>query len=630
MTPGRQTGDGPGDGRDRGPTPDAPPGDGAATGPSGGSRRGPAPVGGRHKRLLRRTVLVSALTLVSRILGFVREVVSAALFGDKAGVFDAFLTAWRVPNLFRRFLGEGALSTALVTRLTEADHDAGLEAGRRLFWETVRLVAGILALLCAGVMVLAWQLPAVVEVASLEALLGKDHGAVLELTVRVMPFVVLICLSAILGGALQVRDHFLSPLLAPVVLNAGWILALVVVGVRHGWVSPFELPAPGDPAALPPDEVARQLRMTRDLAWGVLVAGALQLVAQVPALFGTGFLGRRPVAQDGARESEDAAGQAGSSATQARAGAWSVLRTSAPLALGAAVYQVNVMVDGFMAEALLADGGPTAHYYANRVQQFPFALIALAATASVFPRLKVLGHQGDHAGLRGLHDRTQYAVAFLALPASVGLFVLAEPITRLLFEHGAYGAEGVGRVSAALAMLALALLPAGCVSLVTRAYYALDDFRTPVLVSSALLVVNVILNLALVRGLGMDVDGLALATALTSWGNLAILLPLLVRRLPARAEGGAEAAVGGDGTGPRRGALARLAPMALASALAGGAAWGTWTLAAQATAGLGKNLGGAVALGLATVAGIGGYLLLAALLGVPEWRALAARLGRRA
>ncbi|MDF1797819.1 MAG: murein biosynthesis integral membrane protein MurJ [Planctomycetota bacterium] len=575
------------------------------------SERG-TPVAGRHSRLLRRTVFVSVLTFASRILGFVREVISAAIFGDKAGIFDAFITAWRIPNLFRRFLGEGALSTALVTRLTEVDHSEGLEAGRRLFWDTLRLVAGILALLSGAVMLLAHLAPDLAPDALLAGVLGKDHGAVLELTVRLMPFVILICLSAILGGALNVRDHFLAPLLAPVLLNAGWILALVLIGMHFGWVSPFEAvtdssAAPASPAALPPAELARQLDMTRALAWGVLASGVLQLVCQVPALFRTGFLGGQ------------AAPDETPSTASSRSGAWSVLKVSAPLAFGAAIYQVNVMVDGFMAEALLPDGGPTAHYYANRVQQFPFALIALAATSSVFPRLKVLGHERDLSGLRYLHDRTQLAVAFLALPAAVGLLMLARPITSLLFEHGAYGPDGVARVSAALAMLALALLPAGCVSLVTRAYYAIDDFRTPVVVSSLLLFVNIGLNLALVRWVGMDVEGLALATAITSWLNLAFLLPPLLRRLPrAKLPADEQVSIG-----------RRLVPMVLAALFAGGAAWGAREVVWGLAEGLGRNLGGSLALGAGGLAGVLGYFAAVAALGVPEWRELRSKLAAR-
>lgn len=533
------------------------------------------------------------MTLFSRILGFVREVISAALFGDKAGIFDAFITAWRIPNLFRRFLGEGALSTALVTRLTEADHSEGVEAGRALFLSTVRLVAGILAVLAASCMLLAHFLPDLVSHALLIDVLGKDWNPVLELTVRVMPFVVLVCLAALFAGALQVRDRFFATMLAPVFFNAGWILALVVIGMHFGWTSPFQA-APGQ-AALPAPEFARQLEMTRWLAWGVLAAGVLQLACQVPALFAAGFFGGGKAAPD-------------------RAGAWRVFRTSAPLAFGAAIYQINVMVDGFMAEGLLPDGGPTAHYYANRVQQFPFALIALAAMSSIFPKLKVHGHKGEWRELTRLHDRAQFGVAFLALPASVGLFLFARPISALLFEHGAFGPEGTARVSAALSMLALALLPAGAVSLVTRAFYALDDFRTPVIVSAVLLVMNIGLNVAFVVGVGMDVEGLALATAITSWLNLVVLLPVLRRRLGRAAE-----ATGG-GLEPARG-VSSLVLMLVASLAAGALA----RLAGMATSGAGEL----ASLGAAALVGAGSYFALAAALRLPEWLALRERLGTR-
>jgi len=470
--------------------------------------RGPS-VTGRHERLLGRTVMVSALTLVSRVLGFVRESLSAALFGDKTGIFDAFVTAWRLPNLFRRFLGEGALSTALVTRLTEVDHTSGVESGRLLFWRTLRLVFGILTLVAASGMALAWLLPDLLEPERLDALFGADWAAVLELTIRVMPFVVLVCLAAIVTGALQVRGHFFSTMLAPVCLNVGWILALVVIGMHFGWRSPFEAELDGGLGA---SERARQLDMVRWLAWGILAAGTLQLACQVPALFQTGFVGR-----------------IGRGAAQVRASAWSVLRESAPLAFGAAIYQINVMVDGFMAVSLLEEGGATVHYYANRVQQFPLALVAIAATSSVFPRLKELGHQGDHAGLARLHRETQLGIAFLAVPASLGLFALSYPVAEVLFEHGAFSAEGTARLSGALAYLALAIFPVGAVTLLARAFYALGDYRTPVLVSSVALVVNIVLNWVLVTRFELDVRGLALATVGTSWLSVVLLLPRLRR-----------------------------------------------------------------------------------------------------
>lgn len=540
----------------------------------------------RHARLLPRALLVSGLTLTSRLVGFLREMLAAALFGDRSGIFDAFITAWRVPNLFRRFLGEGALSTSLQTVVTRADGEEGPDAGRAVFLATLRATLWVLLVLSAVVMLGVAHLPDTMPGTGWPWL-GEDPGPVRELTVRVMPYVVLICLSALCMGALNVRGHFAAPAAAPVVMNAVWVGTLVAIGVRWGW--------PGEGGAAP-DEV--QLDMARFLAWGVLVAGTVQLLVLVPALRRRGLLGRTRVAP--------------------RAGAaWEVLRRSVPLALGAAVYQVNVMVDGLMAEELLRDGGPTAHYYANRLQQFPMALISIAATSSVFPALQALGLRRRLGELRELHDRTQLAVVFVALPACVGLFVLAEPLSAVLFQRGAYGADGVARIAAALRMLALALVPAGAVGLLGRTYYALGDFRTPVRISVAMLVANAGLNVAFVVGAGMDVEGLALATALSSWGNLVLLFPGLRHRLLLPV--GVPAALG------------RLARIAVASAASGAAAWSAHAVTAGALAAPpGGSDRSAVALVAGIAAGIAVYALAAELLHIEEWAPVKARLkGRR-
>lgn len=534
-----------------------------------------ADITGRHKRLALRTLLVSSLTLVSRILGLVREMLTAALFGHRSEVLDAFLTAWRVPNLFRRFLGEGALSTSFQTALTEVDGNHGEDAGRALFRDTASLLLKLLIAVALIVMGVAWVLPDRMPVTGW-SWLGEDPAPVRELTVRVMPFVVLVCLSALVGGALQVRGRFGPTAWAPAILNIVWLAALTTLWFAYG---------PGQGS-----DDARDLEMARWLAWGVLAAGCAQLLVQVPALKRANFLGPAPP-----RPANTPSG-------------WTVLKRSAPLALGAAVYQINVMLDGLMAEGLLERGGPTAHYLANRVQQFPMALIAIAATSAVFPALQAHGHQGDKRRVRDLHDRTHRGIAFVALPASAGLFVLAEPVTSVLFQHGSFEAEGVERTTAALRMLCLAILPAGAVGLVARTYYALSDFRTPVRVSMVMLVLNVVLNLWFVQGLGMDVEGLSLATAITSWGSLVLLYPHLRGRLklpPSQT--------------PFLGPMAR---MAVATAVCCVSAWG-------AEAALVNVLGPQLALVGAIAAGIGAYALAATALGVPEVEAIRARLARR-
>ena len=534
----------------------------------------------RHKGLVGRTVLVSGLTLLSRLLGFVREVMTGALFGDKSAISDAFFTAWRVPNLFRRLLGEGALATSLQTAMTEADHDGGDAAGRRLFGETFRLALWILITATAAAMLVAWSLPDRMPGTGW-AWLGEDPEPVRDLMVRLLPFLLLVCLAAVCGGALQVRGHYVAPNLAPALMNVVWIVALGVVGFAYAWDA-----GSGDAG------FARQWEMARWVAWGVLVGGLAQLVVHVPPLFTRGLVRAVP---------GERVGPAGA---QAGGGALHVIKTAAPLAVGAAVYQVNVMVDGLMAEGLLRDGGPSALYYANRIQQFPLALVAIATTNAVFPSLKALGHTGRTDELRRLHDRAQLGVVFLALPAAAGLWVLSDEIAATLFLRGNYGEDGVARIAIALRMLALALIPAGASGLAGRAYFACSDLVTPVRIAAALLFVNVGLNAALVLGFDMDVEGLALATAITSWMTLALLLFGLRRRLRLPAS---ELRLGG-----------RLGRVVLASAVA--------ALVARALAVGDRSV---VALTVAAVAGVGGYALASALLRTPEWGEFRERLARR-
>ncbi len=468
------------------------------------------PPGERHSRLGRRTALISALTLLSRILGFIREGIASALFGSNSGIYDAFITAWRVPNLFRRFLGEGALSTSFQTALTAVDSDHGDEAGNTLFVHTLRMLAGLLVGLCLVVMSLVYFAPDQMPYTGWPWL-GDDPAEVRELTLRVLPFVILVCVSALFTGALHVRGRFGAPAVAPAAMNVVWVITLLVIALRFGWFGP----SPAAPGELGVEGQLRHLEMARWLAFGVLIAGVVQLGVQVPALRSTGLaMGRlRHALPEGAPRP------------------LGILKRSAPLALGAAVYQINVMVDGLMAESLLPKGAPTLHYLANRVQQFPVALVAIAATGAVFPALQALGHKRDLAAVRSLHDRTHLAIAGVAIPAALGLMVLSGPVIAALFERGAFSSEGVARTTPALQVLCLAILPAGATGLIARTYYSMGDFLTPVKVSSVMLVLNVVLNVWFLKGLGMDVEGLAAATAITSALNAVALLPGLTRKL---------------------------------------------------------------------------------------------------
>lgn len=530
------------------------------------------------------------MTLLSRLLGFGREFLAAALFGDRSAIYDAFVTAWRVPNLFRRLLGEGAVSTALQTALTEADGDHGEEVGRALFWSTIRIAAVLLVAICValigGVALMGDTMPLTGW-----RWLGADPEPVRDLMTRLAPFVVFICLAALAGGALAVRGRFVGWSAGPVVMNVIAIGTLVGLGLTYGWSGPG--PAEGLEGRL------RHIAMVRIFAWGLLLSGVLQVLILVPELVAVGLLGRRH------RQ------PANPPPTAARGGGWEVLRSSLPLALGAAVYQVNVMVDGFMAQGLLPVGGPTTYYFANRIQQFPLALVATAATSAVFPALKALGHSGALGDLQRLHHRTHYAICILALPATAGLLALSTPIVEALFGHGEFGTEGVTRTAAALSILSLGLIPAGAVGLVSRTYYALGDFRTPVRVSIGALLLNLVLNFVFLIGLDMDVRGLALATVLSGWVNLALLLPGLLRRLPTPET--RKSPLEGPGT---------LIRMLLAAVVCGGLAFWTQNKAAS-------MLGTGLALVTSITVGAVGYALAAKLLGVSKWlRPGARKVGR--
>lgn len=449
----------------------------------------------RHRGLLTRTALVSFLTLLSRIAGFVRETKTAALFGHASAVSDAFITAWRVPNMFRALMGEGAIVTAVQTELTRVDHERGIAAGRAFVRCMLRVVAGLLVVVCAGAMLVAWALPDRMPGTDW-AWLGAHPDAVREFTVRMLPFVVLVCISAVLGGALNVRGHYFAPNAAPVVMNLGWIAALVLVGRAFA--------GGGD-----------QMEMARWLATYVIVAGVILVAVQLPALRSAELVG--PVSDTDVRD--------------ARRAAWSALRASAPLALGAAAYQVNVVVGGMLAIAFLHEGGSSLLYYVTRLQQLPMSLVAIAATNAVFPALSALGERRELDRMRALHDRTHLAVAYVAIPASLGLFFFAEPVLAVCFEHGEFAAAGVERAAWGLRALALAILPAGATGLLARTYYALGDRRTPVRASIAVLAVNAIGSVVLVAWLGLDLEGLAWATTLSAWLNLVLLVPGLRRKL---------------------------------------------------------------------------------------------------
>lgn len=442
-----------------------------------------------RRELLRAGWTLSGLTLVSRCLGLVRDMLQAAVFGS-SWVVGAFNLAWVVPNLFRRLLGEGALSSAFIPRFSRTLENEGREPARALFASMLGSVCLLLAIAAGAVLLvlhllpLGWWAPLFAK----EGLEGVVYGSHLRTLLTVLvPYLIPVCLLAFLGAALQCRGSYAPFAAAPAVLNVVWIGALLAGGPLLGLsLESFSL----------------------FLAVSVLLGGVVQVAVQLPALRAEGLWVRPRL-------------------VPRAPGVTEVLRDVLPVALGQAVFQVNTLLDQVIAAAFIpVEGANTWFFLANRLFQFPLALVGTSLAVASLPGMARLAAQGDRAGVRGLLDLAARVGLFLSVPAALGLLFLARPMVALFFEHGRFDAADGAETAAALACLS-AGLPFVCLTQVaTRVHQALGDLKSPVRLGCRLVGLNLVLNLLLVRPFG--VAGLSAATSLTS----ALLALLLFRRVP--------------------------------------------------------------------------------------------------
>ena len=427
--------------------------------------------------------IVGSATLLSRIFGYLRDMVTAYFFGV-GPVADAFIAAFRIPNMLRRLFAEGSLSISFVPVFTDTLKQEGKEEAFRMAGAALRLLSVILAgVAVLGVLASPWIVSAI-------ATGFRADPVKFELTVllaRIMfPYVICICLVALCMGILNVLGHFAAPALAPVALNLTMIASLFLGGF------------------LTDDAHAR----AQILACGVLVGGGVQLVMQVPALVKQGFspFGLGPLWHPALRQ---------------------VGRLMLPAVLGAAVYQVNIFV-GTMLASLLEGGSIAALFFADRIVQFPLGVFAISLGTAVLPSLSRQMSDGDLKGVAETFSFGLRFTLFVTVPASVGLAVLREPIVDLLFSWGAFDARGVSMTAEALLYYAMGLWAVSCVRVTVPLYYAFKDTKTPVYVAVASIGVNIVLSLFLMRSMGHA--GLALAVSASSVFNFLTLLTLLIRR----------------------------------------------------------------------------------------------------
>ncbi|MFN9124831.1 MAG: murein biosynthesis integral membrane protein MurJ [bacterium] len=537
--------------------------------------------------------LMTVLTLVSRVTGLVRDAALARVFGV-GPLMDAFNLAFLIPNLFRRLFGEGAISAAFVPRYAELERDDPAQARR---------YSGLLLALLAAVL---WGIVIVGELFLLSRWLASPPieftrtppmmfaGVMVEsmsvsyvrlgyeLTALMLPYMPLVCLTAVAGSALQVHGRFGPTAASPIILNIALIAATlgVLPLVHAGGVS-----------------AETHLRI---VAGAVLVAGVLQLWWTFAALRAV-----KPVFAP-----RDPAAWASVRATMVQ---------TLPMMLGLGVLQINTAIDGLIAswptvvgptifgfDYPLATGAMSAMANAQRLYEFPLGVFGISIATAVFPLLA--RQNNDMAAFAGTVRRALRLTVFIGLPASAGLVVLARDAAGAFFRGGAFDAEDVRRVAFVVIGFAPAIWSYQMNHVFTRAFYALKEPMVPVKVSVAMVVLNLALNVTLIFT-PLREAGLAWSTAICSVLQVAILGRLLARRVPGIVD--REVLLSWRSTAIAA-AVMTVAVLAAERMLPDVDRWSIYTLR----------------LGTGVVVGMAAFFAIAALLGMPEVREVLRRGGR--
>ncbi len=430
--------------------------------------------------LFRSVATIGGYTLLSRVLGFLRDVLVAAYLG--AGpVADAFFVAFKFPNLFRRLFAEGAFNAAFVPIFAGMMATAGRDAARRFAQDALSVLLAILLIFVVAAELAMPQLmylfapgfardPAKFELA-------------IDLTRITFPYLLFISLVSLQGGILNSLDRFAAVAATPVLMNLCFILGLVAL---HGTV-----PTPGHAAA-----------------WGVALAGVVQFLWLQLAMKRAGLtlaLPRPRLSPDVKR----------------------LLKLMLPAALGAGVTQINVLIDIVIASTL-PTGAVSYLYYADRIYELPLAVIGIAIGTALLPQLARQARSGDvQAAVTSLNRGMEVAL-FLTLPATAALLLLADPIIAVLFERGAFGAAETRATAAALMAYTLGLPAYVLIKVLAPGFYAREDTATPVKIAILCVVSNTVIALLLLRSFAHV--GIAFATACSAWINAGLLAFILHRR----------------------------------------------------------------------------------------------------
>ena len=448
-----------------------------------------------HAGIVRSAGVVSGAVFLSRITGLVREVVFARFFG--AGmVYDAFVAAYRVPNLFRDLLAEGALSAAFVTTFSQYLAQRGEREAYRL---SNRLTTLLVPILAAGCLIGFLFAPAIVDAmfpgfAEVE---GKRELTIL-LTRIMIPFLLFIALAAKAMGVLNTKGRFGIPALASAFFNITSVTCGLVLGFIAGPQFGFE-PIIG-------------------MAIGTLLGGMAQYAFQWPSLRREGLRYRADI------EFNDP-------------GIRQVLRLMGPAVLGAAAVQVNVVVNSIFASQITDAAGAVVNGpvswlgYAFRFMQLPLGLFGVAIASATLPTISRSAGAGRIQEFRETLSRSLGLVFLLTIPSAVGLAILSRSLVGLVYQHGAFSANDTEQTALALALYCVGLAGYAAIKVLTPAFYALDDVRIPALTSLSSIAINYALNWTFVRELGWGHGGLAFSTSSVALFNFCVLFWFMRRKI---------------------------------------------------------------------------------------------------
>lgn len=430
--------------------------------------------------LLRAITAVGSMTMLSRIFGFVRDILIAAVLGAGT-VADCFFVAFRLPNLFRRLFAEGAFAAAFVPLFSGDLESEGREKAKQFADQAFSALAFFLLVFTAAFEI---AMPWVMYVLApgFDAVAGKMELAT-ELSRITFPYLLFISLVSLQSGVLNSLGRFAAAAATPVLLNLTLIAALLSL--------PAVTETPG-----------------HALAWGVAAAGLIQFVwlawhckkAGVPVRF------VRPRLSPRVRL---------------------LCRRILPVVFGASLYQINLLIGTILA-SLLSEGAVSYLYYADRVTQLPLGVVGVAVGTALLPMLSRQIKAGEAEAALNSQNRGLEFALLLTLPAAAALFVIAEPVIAVLFERGRFGAMDTEATAAALAAYATGLPAYVLIRVLAPGFFAREDTVTPVRIAAAAMAANIVLNLVLMRFFAHV--GIALAGSLAAWMNAVLLWVVLRRR----------------------------------------------------------------------------------------------------